>query len=408
MRDRALGTAREYMYGTQEAARYLGVHRSTLHLAVRQGLIVPDERTPGGHARFSNETLNRFREHLASSSVTGEESALAPLRAQASVAHLLATPHTSDLHDIGAEVVKRVCTVLHDVDACCVARCVTDPHDRCEFRMVAQHGFPNPVVTAFTRMQATRAFATTTVLRTLQPEIREDAAQQQVHAGTAWLSHTWPIGAYAVLPVVAGEEALGVLICVSQHPRHFSPQDMLFLQGMADLLAVALEAAHGRHARAYVTPAMQLMRLALDLRSGAADSGLLTLETQRANDEERIAPLVDTFLRLSGAQHVCALGFDAKVPRCNVRLAMLACGACAEENAGRMLREEWDESGTHHTALATSIPLSVSIPTQQDTGAGPDGVRRGAVVALWRETQPEMEAKDLLVTFACAYLLALN
>ncbi len=410
MRDRTLESAREQMYGTQEAARYLGVHRSTLHLAVRQGLIVPDERTPGGHVRFSKDTLNRFREQLASGAATGEESALAPLRAHATVAHLLATQHTGDLREIGAEVIKWVNEVLHNVDACCIARCAPASYERFAFRMVAQNGFPKPVVTAFLRMQTVHAFAATTVLRTLQPEIQEDMEQQQVHAGTAWLSRTWPIGAYAVLPIVAREEALGVLICVCQHPRHFSRQDVLFLRGMADLLAAAFVTARGLdvgNTDVNSAPTMQLMRLAIDLRSGAVDSGLLALKRQRAS-VERVTPLVDTFLRLSGAQEVCAMGFDTIVPTHNPRLAGLACGACAAENAARVLREEWDERDAHYIALATSIPLSVHLPVPPDARTSMDGVLRGAVVALWRDKQPAPRADDLLVTLACAYLLALS
>lgn len=410
MRDRTLESARGHLYGTQEAARYLGVHRSTLHLAIRQGLVVPDERTPGGHVRFSKETLNRFRDHLASSSATGEESALAPLRAQATVAHLLAMHHVGDLREIGAEVSKRVCDVLHTIDACCVVRCTAETTERCVFRMVAQQGFPKAVIAAFVRMQTVHPFAATTVLRTRQPEIRDDVAQQEVHVGTAWLSRSWPIGAYAALPIVAGKEALGVLICVSHRPRHFSRQDLLFLQGMVDLLALAFDAARGPQIQgtdALVTPAMQLMRLAIDLRSGTVDSGLLSLKMHRAS-AERVTALADTFLRLSGAQDVCALGFDTIVPTSDPRLAGLACGACAEENAARVLHEEWDEQGIRCTALATSIPLRSSQPAQHDVLAGPDGVHRGAVVALWRGTQPAPEAEDLLVTFACAYVLALS
>jgi hypothetical protein len=124
---------------------------------------------------------------------------------------------------------------------------------------------------------------------------------------------------------------------------------------------------------------------------------------------ERVTPLVDTFLRLSGAQEVCAMGFDTVLPTHNPRLAGLACGACAAENAARVLRDEWDEHDAHYIALATSIPLSVHLPVQQDDApTGVDGVLRGAVVALWRGKQPAPKADDLLVTLACAYLLALS
>lgn len=404
MRDRVLNSAHEHMYGTQEAARYLGIHRSTLHLAVRQGLIVPDERTPGGHVRFSKETLNRFREHLTSGPVTGEEIAMAPLRAQASVAHLLATQNPIEPQAIGAEVVKRVLDVLRDIDACCVTRWAPEPHEPYRLRLVAQQGFPDSVLKTFSRMRASHTFATTTALKTLQPEVSEDVTQQYVHEGTVWLSRTWPIGAYVVLPIVAGERGAGVLICVSHCPRHFSRQEMLFLHSMADLLAVAFDSARATNSR--ILAAMRMMRLAMDLRTGAADSGEAPQALQRG--VERVSPLVQTFLRYSGAQHVSALGFDVTLPSYNSRLAGLACAACATENAAHVLHEAWDEKGVYHTALATSIPLSMDTSLRQESKVGADGVRRGAVVALWHDIRPEPGVEDLLVTFACAYLLAIG
>ncbi len=102
------------------------------------------------------------------------------------------------------------------------------------------------------------------------------------------------------------------------------------------------------------------------------------------------------------------MGFDTILPTHNPRLAGLACGACAAENAARVLREEWDEHDAHYIALATSIPLSVHLPVPPDARTGMDGVLRGAVVALWRDKQPAPKVDDLLVTLACAYLLALS
>jgi excisionase family DNA binding protein len=49
---------------TSEAARRLGISKSTLLRAVRRGLIRAAFRTPGQHLRFSAEELDAFRAEL--------------------------------------------------------------------------------------------------------------------------------------------------------------------------------------------------------------------------------------------------------------------------------------------------------------------------------------------------------
>src|SRR5262245_9493289 len=69
----------EHLYGAQEAARFLGIHRSTLHLAVKRNILVPDSKTPGGHLRFRRETLDAFAVRLAHEAVTSTTSLLSSL-----------------------------------------------------------------------------------------------------------------------------------------------------------------------------------------------------------------------------------------------------------------------------------------------------------------------------------------
>src|SRR5690242_17398858 len=58
------------LVGANEAARFLGIHRSTLHQAVKNGVITPDLTTQGGHFRFSRATLDAFAVRIAREPVT--------------------------------------------------------------------------------------------------------------------------------------------------------------------------------------------------------------------------------------------------------------------------------------------------------------------------------------------------
>jgi excisionase family DNA binding protein len=51
---------------TSEAARWLGISKSTLIRAVNRGDIQPAFRTPGRHLRFTAEALEEIRQQLQS------------------------------------------------------------------------------------------------------------------------------------------------------------------------------------------------------------------------------------------------------------------------------------------------------------------------------------------------------
>jgi excisionase family DNA binding protein len=51
---------------TSEAARWLGISKSTLIRAVNRGDIQPAFRTPGRHLRFTVEALEEIRQQLQS------------------------------------------------------------------------------------------------------------------------------------------------------------------------------------------------------------------------------------------------------------------------------------------------------------------------------------------------------
>ncbi|HEY7832633.1 MAG TPA: helix-turn-helix domain-containing protein, partial [Ktedonobacterales bacterium] len=59
------------LFGIGEAARMLGVHRSTLHLAIQHQEIEPDLHTPRGHVRFTQETIEAYRAQVRDSPAAG-------------------------------------------------------------------------------------------------------------------------------------------------------------------------------------------------------------------------------------------------------------------------------------------------------------------------------------------------
>src|SRR5262249_48602967 len=120
----------EQLLGAQTAANHLRIHRSTLHLAVRQGTLVPDARTAGGHVRFKRETLDAYCARFSMGGpATGESAVAAPMRALAELAQLLAT--TAPLEAVGEAAVAGVRRALPGIDACAVAMVrpeAGDPH----------------------------------------------------------------------------------------------------------------------------------------------------------------------------------------------------------------------------------------------------------------------------------------
>lgn len=234
----AEGAEQERLYGTQEAAKLLGVHRSTINVAVHKRLLIPDELTPGGHLRFRHATLEAFRDRLAACPATGGGAAAPPLRLLADLCGLLARDVALDAFAV--RIVTEVPRALPGITMCTVARVVDEPDDRLAPRIIAHWQLPDEVRARFERLKTTFKFAITTVLRTLSPEYCEDASAAPLHTGTLELQRIWPLGSYAALPAIAGDRAVGALICSGPAPRRFTEHDQALLGAVADLLSIAL------------------------------------------------------------------------------------------------------------------------------------------------------------------------
>jgi excisionase family DNA binding protein len=395
-------------FGAQEAARFLGIHRSTLHAAIQKRLLIPDSWTPGGHARFRRDTLEAFRDRMVFSAATGEEGVVAPVRTLGTIARLVIEGR--DLADVGAAAIAGIRHALPQIDLCGMFRLAPTPQDRFTLKSVAHYGIERDVMESFRRLRTTFKFATTMALRTLEPEVCNDTASHPIHTGTARIARIWPIGSYAVVPIVAGSEGLGVLICVNHQPRHFSAGDLAFLQGIATILALALAGSQEQRrrltsvatSRALIQEAqtLHMMRAAhTQLRTwneAPSDSAHEPDDADPFSPAQAARTMADVFLRESGAAQLAILHFPVDLPTNDPQLRLLAARALAGE---ALVSEQWCEGSTVYTGIAISVPLAQQ--DQQD--------RVGAIVAVWAESRPNPEQDEaLLLAFASAYLLAIG
>jgi GAF domain-containing protein len=396
MPGRDVGAAHERWVGAQEAAVFLGVHRSTLHAAARQGTIVPDGRTPGGHMRFALATLERFRDRLISSPATGDGGTFAPVRTLATLAHQLVEP--TDLESACVAAVAGVRSAIPGIELCVLAVRAGDDGDDNRLRVAAQEGFPRWVFDEFHRLRGTLKYATTAALRSRESDFCENVAERSLHAGTERVVRGLGLSAYATLPLVANDEALGVLVCAARGPMTFSDLDRAFLRGVADELAALLVRGAERRrllSRASAGHALTAAAFALRAERDARRTPEGDLSAACCNKAlaaaagERMGAL---FRDMTHADAICALGFGQDLPTRDSHLLSLACQACAGDD---LVEERWTVDGVAYTGAAASVPLNAG--------------RRAGVGAVWRGKRAGVEADHaLLVTFAGAYLLGVG
>jgi hypothetical protein len=374
-------------FGAQEASSFLGVHRSTLHTAVRQGLVAPDGRTPGGHMRFREETLLAFREQLAEGAATSGGGVFAPMHALAGIASLLA--QGADLEHISSAAIAGIRSALPSADMTFVAVRAGIPLDPLQLRVVASEGFPQWVFSDYARLNKTFKFSTAIVLRTGEMEVCEDTSAEPIHTGTARLCQLLHVKAYAVVPI-GRNEVRGVLVCGCRRARVFSEHDRAFLRGIADELAAVLAVTGQRDQLAANLDAARELISDAFARRARCDA---ELDEWAPGDYGRVTSgLRQAFLRLSGATDVCTLGFGADLTTENARLRSLASTARGAEGSAR---ERWREEGVACSALGVGLPLA--------------GHERAGVAAVWCGERRWHDADSaVLVSFAGAYALAVG
>jgi excisionase family DNA binding protein len=363
-------------FGTQEAARYLGIHRSTLNLAVHRATLMPDRTTPGGHLRFSQETLDRFKSFLERGPVTSDERLIGPLHVLTDTASGLEASSTAK--DVCQAAVRSILGSRMGIDAAAVVL-VNRHSDPPRLVPITQAGFSKALMDELQRLFSGGVeLATSHVLNTLKPEIVGDTERQELRSGTRRLVRMAGIRAYAVYPLMRGSQALGIFIVASTSPRPFTASDRLFLTALASELSLA------NYLEQYLTLTRNLIHAAMGRPAGPELSG--------GKPTFRLEGLRELFINQAAAEDICALGFDdggALEPR-HEQLRALAEGALARRT---FLSQTWRLHNTVYSGMAVGVPL-------YDEHAV-------SVAVLWLGRRPRSPADQaLLMVFAGACALA--
>ena len=408
----AQDSANDIWYGAQEAARFLGLHRSTLHLAIQRERLTPDWYTPGGHARFRRTTLEAFQRLLADEAATSDTNIAAPTQTLARLAHMIASGQP--LRPICDAAVRGIGEALPGLMSCIVFRSsATD--DPGNVHVYTSHGFPRRFfrIFALLRQQPQASFATFTVLRTQAAEYCEDItarSEEPSYSGTIRLFEEVGLHSYAVTPIVVDGQSIGVMVMGSAKPYRFSAHVRTFLQGVADSIATTQRLLNAHQFDATSGAARESLSQALALRAArgmvsettqsriAATAAVSVtpssaLEKSREHDQKTdLAPLATRLLQRTGAMEVCALGFGVGVQLDSHHepLLDLACKAAGSETP---IKRHWRTGGAMYSGLGISVPL-------------PSGLR-GAVAARWLGMRAMSESDHLLLmafATACALL----
>jgi len=343
----------EQMFAAQAAAELLGIHRSTLYLAVRKSKLIPDAYTPGGHARFRWETLERFRERLTLDSATGGDGSIA--RAVASA--IASLSHFTKLQPVCEAIVEAALIACPGFETC-LAVAHDDHTNACnDLRLLAERGLSQQLRQEYhwLRRRPGLDFISSMVARQQEPFFCYDIQVERGAAPEGGLAMLTNAGFHscAALPCVYDGMTLGLLICLGRAPCSVSEPEMVALRNLADVLTVALR----RQRRDEAT-----------LRQTAAISKLMR-QTQLAHSG------VSSADDLGAARRICQQGARARVVRewglagaatpAPAPLANLLRAAASTDTPQRV---EWAEDDGGRIALA--------IPAQAQEG-------QAAVGAIW-------------------------
>jgi GAF domain-containing protein len=131
--------------------------------------------------------------------------------------------------------------LTRSVDAAMVALCALDD-EAGVMRIVASHGLAPEVVDTFGEFPFRAGLPATDALLGHQPVLVHDVAE--LRARYPVLEHYGPEGrAWAALPLVIGDHAVGALALALPAPQPFPPEDVEYLVALADQCGHALERA---------------------------------------------------------------------------------------------------------------------------------------------------------------------
>jgi GAF domain-containing protein len=379
--------------GIGAAAKYLGIHRSTLDLAVLHHDIIPDTRTPRGHRRFSRATLESYRAQLNGprhrARTSGGGGAWTPREALlATLIHQVADG--MDLVEVCQRAIAGIQALRPEVTMGFVCERFEDPSDPHALRLVAQVGLKLNVTSQYADMRSNvhsgERFAVVTLLTSGQAERCNDTTLPGTRLGTNVMMTQLGGLSYLLLPLTALGAVIGIMGFISPRKHAFSEVDEQYLTTLADLLAAKMRVHQLRaHLHQLVRATGELAASGLKHRAAppAADGDVLA---------QRLRDLVSAYREATGAFAVRTTGLTVDILVEDAQLADLAREAAAP-NSDPPVRI-WREGDSSHTGTSVTIPL-------------PNGQRAG-IAAGWHGSRLEWSTdRAVLNVLAAAYVQSL-
>jgi excisionase family DNA binding protein len=365
----------ERLLSTAQAAHALGVHRSSLHLAIRNNVLAPDLVTQGGHYRFSRVTLEAYAERIAHAPLTTNADLLTQL------------PRIITLPD-GKERLCRytfaaVERKISDLTAFVVVESQPNSDRRIRPHITTALRFPRTILDQFIATYGKQDMTTARVLATGEPFYCDNVRTQFIpYSGSQLLHRRSPYQAYAILPLSIGDEVFGTLGVCSRIQHAFTPDEKDMLERAAQSLAIALmchDAVWARQSHAIALSA--LLKSSFDYRGKSAH--------RRSSHTEQAEVLLRVFQKETSAEETFVAGVES-------RLAPQSEGArrLAERIIGGapVAAEHWEGERGSLVGVAVAIPHGDAYPI--------------ALGGVWRGAQEESaDYAALLYALAGAYAL---
>jgi excisionase family DNA binding protein len=366
----------ERLLSTTQAAHVLGVHRSSIHLAIKNNVLAPDLVTQGGHYRFSRATLEAYAEHIAH----------APLTTNADPLTLL--PRLITLPD-GKERLCRYtfATVerrLSDMTAFVVVESQSSSDRRIRPHITTSLRFPRTILDQFIATYGKQDMTTARVLATGEPFYCNNVRTQFIpYSGSQLLNRRSPYQAYAILPLLIGDEVFGTLGVCSRIPHEFTPDEKGLLERAAQSLAIALTCHNAVWARqSHAIALTTLLKASFDYRGRSA--------RRRSPHTAQAEVLLRVFQKETRAEEMFVAGVEnclAPQSECARRLAERIIGGKPVAVA------QWEDEQGSLVGVVIAIPHGGAYPIALG------GVWRGAL-------EESADYAALLHTLAGAYALS--
>ncbi|HEY7835739.1 MAG TPA: GAF domain-containing protein [Ktedonobacterales bacterium] len=336
-----------HLIGMTAAAKLLDVHRSTLSLAIHRHAVIPDAYTPGGHARFTLETIEAYRAQVRDGPAgSGARPRLTQLLTRA-LAEAVAPRNLAEL------AFKHLTRLFPSLTQAMVLVHVPQLANPWHVELLEEHGVQWQEAQRLGALRGTHDFAYLKVLLDGTPTICHDTHVEHIGSGTRAFVEQSHLRAFLLLPLTFGKQVLGVLELGYAEVREFPPPEVQFYSNIADLLAVAIWLWRQQHQyHDYLMAAGDMMTKGLEHRIAPTPSGGSRMERVAA----LLTGLAESYRTLTGAFTViCTAGplAPGMIEDATVRGLAEQCA-----RTGQPDKVIWLMGGREASGTGTPVPLA--------------------------------------------------